>query len=111
MNEKVLKHLFDIHFAIDEIDSYFLNRKKSFDDYSSDILLKRAIERDLEIIGEAINRILIIDPEFPIMNARRIVGLRNQIIHGYDNISDENIWGVIMAHIPKLKLEIEELIK
>ena len=111
MNEKVLKCLYDVKFAIDEIDSYFLNREKRFDDYSKDIILKRAIERDLEIIGEAINRILTIDPEFPIENARRIVGLRNQIIHGYDSISDENIWGIIMNHLPNLKLEIKELIK
>lgn len=111
MNEKVLKCLYDIKFAIDEIDSYFLEREKHFENYSNDIILKRAIERDLEIIGEAINRILIIDPEFPIINARRIVGLRNQIIHGYDSVSDENIWGIIMNHVPKLKLEIEELIK
>jgi len=54
---------------------------------------------------------LIIDPEYPIINARRIVGLRNQIIHGYDNISDENIWGIIINHIPKLKFEIDELIR
>lgn len=111
MNEKVLKCLYDVKLAIDEIDSYFLERERRFENYSNDIILKRAVERDLEIIGEAINRILTIEPEFPIINARRIVGLRNQIIHGYDSISDENIWGIIMNHIPKLKLEIEGLIK
>jgi len=111
MNEKVLKYLYDIKFAIDEIDSYFVNREKRFDEYTKDIILKRAIERGLEIIGEAINRILIIEPEFPIQNARRIVGLRNQIIHAYDNISDENIWGIIIIHLPKLKTEVEGLIQ
>ncbi len=111
MNEKVLKYLYDIKFAIDEIDSYFLNRERRFEDYTKDTILKRAIERDLEIIGEAINRILIIDPEFPIQNARRIVGLRNQIIHAYDNISDENVWGIIINHLPDLEKEIEGLIQ
>lgn len=111
MNEKVLKYLYDIKLAIDEIDSYFLNREKRYDDYIKDTLLKRAIERDLEIIGEAINRILIVEPEFPIQNARKIVGLRNQIIHAYDNVSDENIWGIIMNHLPNLKAEVERLIK
>jgi len=110
MNEKILKYLYDIKLAIDEIDSYFLNRERRFEDYSKDTILKRAIERDLEIIGEAINRILIIEPEFPIQNARKIVGLRNQIIHAYDNISDENIWGIIINHLPNLKIEIEKLI-
>jgi uncharacterized protein with HEPN domain len=111
MNEKVLKYLYDIKFAINEIDSYFLNRERHFDDYTKDTILKRAIERDLEIIGEAINRILIIDPEFPIQNARKIVGLRNQIIHANHIISDENIWGIIMNHLPNLKAEIERQIK
>jgi len=111
MNEKILKYLYDIKLAIDEIDSFFLNRQRLFEDYKKDTLLKRAIERDLEIIGEAINRILIIEPDFPIQNARKIVGLRNQIIHAYDNISDENIWGITMNHLPKLKEEIERLIK
>lgn len=110
MNEKVLKCLYDIKLAIDEIDSFFADRHKRYIDYSKDILLKRAIERDLEIIGEAINRILKEDPQFPLENARRIVGLRNQIIHGYDNVSDENIWGIIINHIPRLKEEVIKLI-
>ena len=111
MNEKIHKYLYDIKFAIDEVDSYFTQKEKRFENYSKDILLKRAIEGDLEIIGEAINRILSIDPEFPIQNARKIVGLRNQIIHAYDNISDENIWGIIMNHLPKLKEEIENFLR
>ena len=111
MNEKVLKCLYDIKMAIEEIDSYFINEPRSFDNYKNNLLLKRAIERNLEIIGEAISRILKEDPYFPIENARRISGLRNQIIHGYDSISDENIWAIITTHVPKLKLEIEKLIK
>ena len=110
MNEKIIKYLFDIKQAIDEIDSYFSTNEKSFVHYQKSVLLKRAIERDLEIIGEAISKILAIDTDFPINNARRIVGLRNQIIHAYDNISDENIWGIIINHIPQLKNEVEKLI-
>ena len=110
MNERILKWLFDIEQAIKEIDSYFLNHPKDFNYYVSNVLLKRAIERDLEIIGEAINRILKMEPEFPIENANRIVGLRNQIIHAYDNISDENIWAIISKHLPLLSEEIKSLI-
>lgn len=110
MNEKVLKCLYDIKIAIEEIDSFFVGKQKRFEEYFKDILLKRAIERDLEIIGEAINRILKEDPSFPILNARRIVGLRNQIIHGYDNVSDENIWGIIINYLPRLKEEVNQLI-
>jgi uncharacterized protein with HEPN domain len=111
MNERILKYLFDVKIAIDEIDSFFIGLDKRFDVYKENTLLKRAIERNLEIIGEAINRIIKIEPEFPIINAKKIVGLRNQIIHSYDNISDENIWGIIINHLPALKVEIENLIK
>jgi len=110
MNEKVLKCLYDIKFAIEEINSFFFGRLKRFDEYSKDILLKRAIERNLEIIGEAMSRILKEDSEFPIENAKRIIGLRNQIIHGYDSVSDENIWGIVINHLPQLEKQVNKLI-
>ncbi len=110
MNEKVLKYLYDIKIAIDEIDSFFGNEPRNFDNYKQNPLLKRAIERNLEIIGEAMNRILKEDINFPIENSKRIIGLRNQIIHGYDSVSDENIWGIITIHLPKLKKEINSYI-
>ena len=56
------------------------------------------------------NRILTRDPDFPIEDSRRIVGLRNQIIHAYDDISDENIWSVILNHLPKLKVTIQNIL-
>lgn len=111
MNEKVLKCLYDIKLAIDEIDIFFSERDKIFNEYLKDIILKRAVERNLEIIGEAMSRILKEEPDFKIENARRIVGLRNQIIHGYDSVSDENIWGIVVNHVPRLKKEVELLIK
>lgn len=111
MNEKILKYLFDVKIAIGEIESYFITTPPSLEEYKRNIILKRATERNLEIIGEAINRILILEPDFPIENARKIVGLRNQIIHSYDNISDENIWSIIKIHLPTLKSEVEKLIQ
>jgi uncharacterized protein with HEPN domain len=111
MNEKVLKLLFDVKQSLDEIDSFFEAREKRFSDYQHNLLLKRAIERNLEIIGEAVNKILLIDPQFQIENARKIVGLRNHIIHAYDNVSDENIWGIIINHLPRLRTDVETHIK
>jgi len=112
MDERILKWLYDINFAIDEIDSYFKGKEKRFDKYAGNIMLKRAIERDLEIIGEAVNRILKSDCSFEsnISNTKAIIGLRNQVIHAYDNISDENIWSIIINHIPKLKKEVNNLL-
>ena len=76
-------------------------------------MLKRAVERNLEIIGEATNRIITRDSSFNkrITNAKAIISLRNQVIHAYDNISDENIWSILTNHLPKLKTEVENLIK
>ena len=112
MDERILKWLYDIKIAIDEIDSYFETHDKDFFKYRSNLMLKRAVERDLEIIGEAINRIVKKDESFhdKITNARAIIGLRNQVIHAYDTISDENIWSILINHLPKLKQEIKTLI-
>ncbi|NQU79894.1 MAG: DUF86 domain-containing protein [Bacteroidetes bacterium] len=111
MDERILKWLYDIKLAIEEIEGYFVDIPKNFHQYSSNLILKRAVERDLEIIGEAVTRILKQDPNFQIVNAKKIIGLRNQIIHAYDNISDENIWAIIQKHIPNLKIEITRLIQ
>ncbi|MFN3756587.1 MAG: DUF86 domain-containing protein [Flavobacterium sp.] len=77
------------------------------------MMLKRAIERNLEIIGEAVNRITSRDATYldKISNAKAIIGLRNQVIHAYDSISDENIWSVIIYHLPKLRLEVKNSIR
>ena len=57
------------------------------------------------------SRILNIDPNISIVNARKIVDTRNWVIHGYDKVDDVVIWGIISNHLPKLKKEIEELLE
>ena len=74
-------------------------------------MLRRAIERELEIIGEAINRIDQLDPTIEISAKRQIIGMRNRVIHGYDRIDDEIVWGTIVRHLPVLKIEIEKLME
>ena len=71
---------------------------------------KRAVERNLEIIGEAVNRIRKKDKNIPIANAEKIIATRNRIIHGYDKVSDELIWSIVINHLPKLKSEINDLL-
>jgi uncharacterized protein with HEPN domain len=110
MDEKILKWLYDIKDSIDEIEGYFDKFPKDFNSYKENTLLKRAVERNLEILGEAVSRILRQDENFPLKNAKRIIGLRNQIIHAYDNISDENIWAILLKHLPILKKEVSNLI-
>jgi len=91
-------------------NTHFSNNK-DFNEYKSNKLLRRGIERELEIIGEATNRILKIDPNIEIDDARRIVNLRNMVIHGYDLIDDVVIWGIISKDIPNLKVQVEKLLK
>ncbi|WP_236994917.1 DUF86 domain-containing protein [Christiangramia fulva] len=61
----------------------------------------------MEIIGEAVNRILKKNKNFQLENAQKIIGTRNRIIHGYDMVSDELIWSIVINNLPKLKQEVE----
>lgn len=71
---------------------------------------KRAVERNIEIIGEAMNRILKENSEVEISNSRKIVDVRNRIIHGYDSVSDDVIWGIVIKNLPVLQREVEILL-
>lgn len=106
MKLELKKHLYDIKESIDSIDHY-LNGKRDFNLYQSDKMLRRAVEREFEIIGEAMNRIDKIDPSLDISSKKQIISMRNRVIHGYDKIDDEIIWGTIIRHLPKLKKEVE----
>ena len=103
--------LYDVLNAIMEIESFFLDQPKTFEIYKTDIRTKRAIERNVEIIGEALNRILKLDPTIQITYSRQIVNTRNRIIHGYDSVSDEVMWGIVVKHLPVLQAEVELLLQ
>ncbi len=100
----------DVLNAINEIDGFFADKPKVFSDFKNDVKTRRAVERNLEIIGEAVSRVLKEDSSIQISNSKKIIGTRNRIIHNYDNISDEMIWSIIINHLPVLKSEIEVLL-
>ncbi len=110
MENEIKTWLYDILSSVHEIESFFIDSPKDFTYYKNDLKTKRAIERNIEIIGEAMNRILKIKPEIKISNSRQIVDVRNRIIHGYDSISDDLIWAIIIKHLPILQIEIEQLL-
>jgi len=110
MDNEIKTWLYDILQSIKEIDSYYENKPKIFKEYIADIKTKRAIERDLEIIGEAVNRILRKNRDFQLKNAEKIIATRNRIIHGYNQISDDLIWSIVINHLPKLQEEVSKLI-
>ena len=111
MDNNIKTSLFDILQAINEIDSFYAETPKTFAYYQKDLKTKRAIERNIEIIGEAVNRIVKKDKNFKLDNAEKIIGTRNRITHGYDKISDDLIWSIVINHLPKLKDEVENLIE
>ncbi len=110
MQLKIQKYLFDIQISIGSIYEY-LGEHRNFDHYLSNKQLRRSVERELEIIGEAVSKILQLDPAIPIDNARKIVSLRNQVIHAYDSVNNETVWGVIVNHLPGLKEAVDGLLK
>ena len=110
MDERVKVWLYDILNAIHEIDSFFGEGTRDFVAYQQDIKTRRAVERNMEIIGEAMSRILKFDETIQITHARKLVDVRNRIIHGYDTVSDDIMWGILMQHLPSLHDEVENLL-
>lgn len=110
METKIKTWLYDIANAIVEIDLFFDNTDKTWHAYTRDLRTRRAVERNIEIIGEALNRILSTAENIPISNSRKIVDTRNRIIHGYDSVSDEMIWDIVILHLPILKAEVDVLL-
>jgi uncharacterized protein with HEPN domain len=112
MEGQIKTWLYDILTAIEEIEGFFgEDRPKRFADYRADVRTRRAVERNVAIMGEAMNRILKVDPHFTITAARQIVDTRNRVVHGYDSVSDETMWGIVINHLPPLKSEIERLLR
>lgn len=109
MDNKINAWLEDIIRSIDEIFD-FLPEKRDFLEFQKDLKTKKAVERNIEIIGEAVNRITNYkNAKIELQNARQIIGTRNRIAHEYDNISDEVIWTIIIRELPKLKEEIRKI--
>ena len=109
MDNEIKKYLFDIQESINSIQKY-LGDKRDFKVYIADKMLRRAVEREFEIIGEAMSRIEKLDSSIEISSKRHIISMRNRVIHGYDKIDNEIIWGTIVRHLPTLKLEIDNLL-
>ncbi len=109
MDNDINMWLYDISTAIANINS-FLPEKRIFEDFRKDLKTRQAIERNIEIIGEAMNRILKARPDILITNARKIVDTRNRFIHGYESISEDVIWRIVINDLPHLKSEVEKLL-
>ena len=110
MKREIKKYFFDIKTSIDSINEY-IGETRDFFEYRKNKLLRRGVEREIEIIGEAMSQILRMEPEVKIQNARLIVDARNWVIHGYDKVDDVIIWGIISKNLPELRKEIIRLLE
>jgi len=109
-NIEILTFLQDILDAIADVESFFVDYPMRFDVFEKDYLRRSAVERKAEIMGEAMNRIKKTDPTIEIPNARDIIDTRNRIIHAYDNVRPEFLWGLVVRHIPELKKDVERIL-
>jgi uncharacterized protein with HEPN domain len=111
MQPKIPKYLDDIRdaaqFVIDLVHG------RTLDDYRRDRVLRQTVERNFEIIGEAMNRIAKLDPNTAarIGNHPRIIAFRNVLTHGYDMIEDDRVWSVIQKELPALRDQVEVLLR
>lgn len=110
MDDTIKTWLYDILSSINEIESYFIETPKMFEIYQNDLKTKRAIERNIEIIGETMSRIRKENSQIEISNSKKMVDVRNRIIHGYDSVSDDVIWGIVIKNLPVLQKEVEILL-
>lgn len=104
------QRLFDVLQSCEAIGQY--TARLSFAAYMLDPMARDAVERRLGIIGEALNRVADLDPEMAdqVPELRRIVGLRNRLIHGYDAVDDAIVWDIVTNKLPRLQARVEELL-
>lgn len=106
---EVLKYLLDIESVIDEPETVMDLHARDYTKFSSNFMAIRTVERDLEIVGEAVRKITLNHPDIQISSARHIIGLRNMIVHAYDAIDPTILWKILIKDLPILKSEIKKL--
>ena len=111
MRHETLKLLYDVELACQKITQFI--EGKSFDDYTDDFLLQSGVERQFEIIGEALNRAVKIEPglDDSISDLGRIIAFRNFLIHAYEKIDHAVVWGTAQKYLPLLHKQVKELLQ
>ncbi len=111
MQPESKKYLYDIMVACSSIASFTAG--KAFPDYQGDPMLRSAVERQMEIAGEALKRLQQKDPNTAerISDRRRIIAFRNILAHAYAHIDDRIVWGVVTNHLQTLQAEVDALLQ
>ena len=104
------KYLYDIQQACKLISQFVEN--KTLDDYRGDSMVRSAVERQFSIIGESLQQMIRKHPNMAdkITDYRNIINFRNILVHGYDRVEDDVVWGLIQSHLPILRKEVESLL-
>ncbi|MBN2212326.1 MAG: DUF86 domain-containing protein [Sedimentisphaerales bacterium] len=111
MKDETRKNLIDILQAAEEINEFVAGM--DFKAYQNKSVVRRAVERNFEIIGEGLNRIKHSDRDIleKITEHHRIIRFRNILIHGYDIVDEAIVWQAVIKHLPVLVGEIKEILK
>jgi uncharacterized protein with HEPN domain len=111
MRLEALKYLYDMQQACRLMDTFLAGR--AFAGYEVDPLLRSGVERQLTIVGEALNRLAKIEPGIAshITDSRQIIAFRNILVHGYDMVRNEVVWGILEKDLPTLITEVSELLE
>ena len=105
--DKIKKHIEDILTAINNIEASTVGLEaKHFDNYENSWI----VERGIEIIAEALKRILLSDPAISITNSQKIIATRNKITHEYDVIDNYQLYLIVTKYLPLLKKEVETIL-
>lgn len=106
---KTLKYILDLESIFEELELVVLKCNNEYSSFSADFMAIRTVERDLEIIGEVIKKLSSENPEITITSAKKIIGLRNLIVHAYDAIDPSVLWKILLKDLPILIQEINSL--
>ncbi len=111
MRLEVKKYLYDIHFAANLLAEF--THGKTFADYGRDAMLRAAVERKFEVIGEAMSQLAKVDALVAarISDYQRIIAFRNILIHQYTDVDDRLVWDIVETNLPMLAREVDALLK
>jgi len=111
MQPEARKYLDDIQQTIEELESFVGG--KTYKEYESDAMMRAAVERKFEIIGEALSQLLHLEPTIAsrISEYRRIITFRNILIHGYSQVDDRIVWDIVETRLSTLRKEVAQLLQ
>ncbi len=111
MARSLRAYLWDIDRAVSDVETF--TRGKQLTDYESDAMLRAAVERNFEIIGEALSQALRFFPQIAgrVTGDQQIIAFRNRLIHGYATVSHALVWDIVQTNLPRLQEEIALLLR